>query len=88
MVKVDRVEWVYIPDSATAAELVRTYLDEVIADLDERLELAKANAEYLLELACEAALVDDTPEGARRLGYKLVDHRLELYGVPLPERDQ
>ena len=24
---------------------------------------------------------------ARRLGYKLVDHRLELYGVPLGERD-
>ncbi len=24
---------------------------------------------------------------ARRLGYKLVDHRLELYGVPLPERE-
>jgi Fur family ferric uptake transcriptional regulator len=24
---------------------------------------------------------------ARRLGYKLVDHRLELYGVPLDEKD-
>jgi Fur family ferric uptake transcriptional regulator len=24
---------------------------------------------------------------ARRLGYKLVDHRLELYGVPLPESE-
>ena len=24
---------------------------------------------------------------ARRLGYKLVDHRLELYGVPLPEAE-
>jgi Fur family ferric uptake transcriptional regulator len=23
---------------------------------------------------------------ARKLGYRLVDHRLELYGVPLPER--
>ena len=25
------------------------------------------------------------PEIARRLGYKLVDHRLELYGVPLEQ---
>jgi Fur family ferric uptake transcriptional regulator len=24
---------------------------------------------------------------ARRLGYRLVDHRLELYGVPIDERD-
>jgi Fur family ferric uptake transcriptional regulator len=24
---------------------------------------------------------------ARRLGYRLVDHRLELYGVPIEERD-
>jgi Fur family ferric uptake transcriptional regulator len=24
---------------------------------------------------------------ARRLGYKLVDHRLELYGVPLAESE-
>ena len=24
---------------------------------------------------------------AQRLGYRLVDHRLELYGVPLPERE-
>lgn len=24
---------------------------------------------------------------ARKLGYRLVDHRLELYGVPLKERD-
>ncbi len=24
---------------------------------------------------------------ARRLGYKLIDHRLELYGVPLPEAE-
>ena len=24
---------------------------------------------------------------ARRLGYRLVDHRLELYGVPLPEHE-
>jgi Fur family ferric uptake transcriptional regulator len=24
---------------------------------------------------------------ARRLGYKLIDHRLELYGVPLPESE-
>ena len=24
---------------------------------------------------------------ARRLGYRLVDHRLELYGVPLTEKD-
>lgn len=24
---------------------------------------------------------------ARRLGYKLVDHRLELYGVPVEEKD-
>jgi Fur family ferric uptake transcriptional regulator len=24
---------------------------------------------------------------ARRLGFKLVDHRLELYGVPMEERD-
>lgn len=23
---------------------------------------------------------------ARKLGYKLIDHRLELYGVPLPRR--
>lgn len=26
-------------------------------------------------------------EIARKLGYKLVDHRLELYGVPLDEKD-
>ena len=25
---------------------------------------------------------------SRRLGYKLVDHRLELYGVPLQDRDK
>ncbi|WP_186388568.1 Fur family transcriptional regulator [Stappia sp. TSB10P1A] len=25
---------------------------------------------------------------ARKLGYKLVDHRLELYGVPLPPKDR
>jgi Fur family ferric uptake transcriptional regulator len=25
-------------------------------------------------------------EIARRLGYKLVDHRLELYGVPLDDK--
>ena len=24
---------------------------------------------------------------ARKLGYKLVDHRLELYAVPLPEEE-
>ena len=24
---------------------------------------------------------------ANRLGYRLIDHRLELYGVPLPERE-
>jgi Fur family ferric uptake transcriptional regulator len=24
---------------------------------------------------------------AQRLGYRLVDHRLELYGVPLGERE-
>ena len=24
---------------------------------------------------------------ARRLGYKLVDHRLELYGIPVEEKD-
>lgn len=25
---------------------------------------------------------------ARKLGYRLVDHRLELYGVPLPDEDR
>jgi Fur family transcriptional regulator, ferric uptake regulator len=25
---------------------------------------------------------------AKRLGYRLVDHRLELYAIPLPERDK
>ena len=30
-----------LPDRATSAALVRTYLDEVIADLNERLELAR-----------------------------------------------
>jgi Fur family ferric uptake transcriptional regulator len=27
-------------------------------------------------------------EIARRLGYKLVDHRLELYGVPLDDKSK
>ena len=27
-------------------------------------------------------------EVARRLGYRLIDHRLELYGVPLSEDEK
>jgi Fur family ferric uptake transcriptional regulator len=37
--------------------------------------------------------VDDEIEAlqtaiAKRLGFKLVDHRLELYGVPIEEKDR
>ena len=37
------------------------------------------------ELPGSPVLIRSQQEIARRLGYKLVDHRLELYGVPLEQ---
>ncbi len=60
-----------LSDTATSAALVRTYLEDVIVDLNEWLKLARSNTEYLLGLSRKAAWVDDSPAGARRLNYKL-----------------
>ena len=64
-----------IPDVATATERLRAYMDEVMVELNDCLEQARANARHLQKLDREAAWVDDTPEGARRLNYTLGHRR-------------
>jgi len=57
-------------------------------------EASEAHHDHLIDMKTGRVVefMDDEIERlqsliARRLGYKLVDHRLELYGVPLPESD-
>ena len=64
-----------LPDRATAIERVRMKMDALIRKLKKRLQRARDNAQYLSELDREAAWVDSTPDGARRLGYKLGHYR-------------
>ena len=56
-------------------------------------EAPEAHHDHLIDMKTGKVVefVDDDIEKlqnaiARRLGYKLVDHRLELYGVPLEEK--
>jgi hypothetical protein len=60
-----------LPSKATATAQVRAYTAAAIADLNQRLKRAEANAKHELRLELEKAWVDDSPAGARRLNYKL-----------------
>jgi len=58
-------------------------------------EATEAHHDHLIDMKSGKVVefVDDDIEKlqnaiARRLGYKLVDHRLELYGVPLEDKGQ
>ena len=64
-----------LPDRATAIERVRMKMDALIRKLKKRLQRARDDAKYISELDKEAAWVDSTPDGARRLGYKLGHYR-------------
>ena len=59
------------PDVASATGMLRAFIDEVILELTDNLEQAKADARHMQKLDREAAWVDDTPDGARRLNYRL-----------------
>jgi hypothetical protein len=61
----------WLPGKQEAAERVSAYVAAAIADLNERLERARANARHELELDLQSAWVDDTAAGARRTSYKL-----------------
>jgi Fur family ferric uptake transcriptional regulator len=57
-------------------------------------EATEAHHDHLIDMKTGRVVefIDDEIERlqsliARRLGYTLVDHRLELYGVPLPESE-
>ena len=57
-------------------------------------ELADEHHDHLIDMKTGQVVefMDDEIERlqaaiARRLGYRLVDHRLELYGMPLPEAE-
>ncbi len=57
-------------------------------------EATEAHHDHLIDMKTGRVVefIDDEIERlqsliARRLGYKLVDHRLELYGVPLPDSE-
>ena len=60
-----------LPGQDRGQEMVLNLVAATIADLNERLELAKACARHDRALAFQAAQVDDSPAGARRLGYKM-----------------
>jgi hypothetical protein len=60
-----------LKSKAAATAKVRRLVGAAIADLKCRLKQAVARAEYVLMLELERAAVSDTPEGARRLNYKL-----------------
>jgi len=70
------------------ARRARTLARVVVATDDERV------ARVVRDAGGEAVLTDPAiPSGtdrvlaaARRLGYRLVDHRLELYAVPLEDK--
>ena len=64
-----------LPDRTTAIDRVRMKMDALIRKLKKRLQRARDNAQYLSELDREAAWVDDSPDGARRLNYKLGHYR-------------
>jgi hypothetical protein len=61
----------WLPGKQEAAALVSAYVAAAIADLNERLERARANTRHELELDLQSAWVDDTAAGARRTNYKL-----------------
>ena len=57
-------------------------------------EMTEEHHDHLIDMKSGRVIefVDEEIEAlqtaiARRLGYKLVDHRLELYGVPVDEQD-
>jgi hypothetical protein len=61
----------WLPGKQEAAARVSAYVAAAIADLNERLERARANTRHELKLDCESAWVDDSAAGARRTSYKL-----------------
>jgi hypothetical protein len=61
----------WLPGKQEAAARVSAYVAAAIADLNERLERARANSRHELELDLQSAWVDDTAAGARRTSYKL-----------------
>jgi len=60
-----------LPGQARGKAMVLNLLAAATADLKERLELAKASARRERELAFQAAQVDDSAAGVRRLSYKM-----------------
>jgi hypothetical protein len=61
----------WLPGKQEAAAQVSAYVAVAIADLNERLERARANTRHELELDLQSAWVDDTAAGARQTNYKL-----------------
>jgi hypothetical protein len=60
-----------LPDVAMANAILRAGFDMVRTELALKHKEALADWQYDLTLACDAAEVDDSADGARRLGYKL-----------------
>jgi hypothetical protein len=79
-----------LPTSAEAHTLVKEYIAEAIARLEDRLAEVESLAERNLELDMIAAGMEDTPEGARlaqqvQAGYRASDYalrRLDLLQHP------
>ena len=53
-----------LPGKEESIERVRTYVDAVLLDLNERLARAEQTAKHEQKLDRESALVDDTADGA------------------------
>lgn len=87
---------------STVYRTVRLFEDKGILDRHEfgdgrsRYEqVAKEHHDHLIDMATGRVIefrneqVEKLQEAiARELGYKLIDHRLELYGVPLSDKEK